>query len=78
MILLQLSYNGDRYDTVLVALAISALAIPHDGDRYDTVLAALIVHDGDRYDGSVVLAIAFAAAIEYHMREIDHNTTFTI
>ena len=43
MILLQLSYNGDRYDTVLVALA-----IPYNGDRYDTVLAAFI--DGDRYE----------------------------
>ena len=40
-ILLQLSYDGYRYDTVLVALAISALTIPYDGDQYDTVRVAL-------------------------------------
>ena len=57
MILLQLLYDGDQQNTVLVALTISARTIPYDGDWYDTVLAALIVHDGDRYDGSFVLAI---------------------
>ena len=33
-------FDGDRYDTVLVALA-----IPYDGDWYDTVVATSI--DGD-------------------------------
>ena len=37
------SIDGDRYDTVLVALA-----IPYDGDWYDTGLVALIAHNGDR------------------------------
>ena len=36
-ILLQLSYDGDRYDTVLVAVAIL-----YDGDRYNTVVAVSI------------------------------------
>ena len=53
-ILLQLSYSGDRYNTVLEALAISALAIPYDRDHYDTVFVALeISYDGNRVGNTV-------------------------
>ena len=46
----------DTTYTVLVALAISALAIPYNGDQYDTVLAALeISYDGNRV-GLMLLA----------------------
>ena len=44
ILLLQLSYDGDRYDIVLVALAISALAMPYDGDRYYKRLRSCVVY----------------------------------
>ena len=39
--MIAIKYDGDRYNTVLVALAISALAIPYDGDQCNTVFVAL-------------------------------------
>ena len=64
-ILLQLLYDRDRCNTVLVALAISELVISYnDGDRYNTVLVALAISelvisydDRDRYN-TVLVALA--------------------
>ena len=75
---LKILYDGQRYNTVLVPLTIpydrdcftKHLQVSYNGDRYDTVPAFSLEYRA--------MEIALAAALEYRMREIVHDTTVAI